>query len=252
MGQAIAGGLIASGWADGRSLTLVEVSQQRRDELAERFPGVTVRETPLPETDTLVAVKPHLVEVVCSLLDDPSRVVSIAAGVTVATIESALPEGTPVLRVMPNTPALVGLGASAVAPGSSASADDLAWARGILDSIGVSVEVSEPQIDAVTGLSGSGPAYVFLIAEALVDGAVAAGLPRDAALTLAHQTLLGAATMLTETGSPASELRAAVTTPAGTTAAGLKALEEGGVRASIINAVLAATDRAQELGRNAG
>ncbi|MCL4164874.1 UNVERIFIED_CONTAM: hypothetical protein GTU68_045393 [Idotea baltica] len=150
---------------------------------------------------------------------------------------------------MPNTPALLGVGAAGIAGGTSASTDDLAWGQSILGAVGKAEIVTEAQLDAVTGLSGSGPAYVFLIAEAMVDGAVNAGLPRDAALALAHQTLLGAATMLVETGTPASELRAAVTTPAGTTAAGLHQLELGGVRAALIDAIGAATARAQELGK---
>ncbi len=249
MGQALAGGLLSSGWADGKSVAIVEVSSDQQRVLAERYPTIQVMSEPLSETDTLVAVKPHFVELVCRSLKTPTRVMSIAAGITIGAIEACVPAGTPVVRAMPNTPALIGKGAAGFAGGTSASDDDLRWAKGILEAVGQAAEVTEPQLDAVTGLSGSGPAYVFMIAEALVDGAVTAGLPRETAKLLAHQTLLGAATMLVESDTPASELRAAVTTPAGTTAAGLRELEIGGLRAAIINAVNAATERATELGR---
>ncbi len=248
MGQALVAGMIASDWATAASLAIVEVDAGQRAALAEMLPGVTVLDAPVAGIDTLLAVKPHLVAPIAATLDTPARVVSIAAGITIAAIESVIPAGTPVIRVMPNTPSLVGVGASAAAPGSNASADDLAWVISMLESVGVAEVVTEAQLDAVTGLSGSGPAYFFLMAEALVDGAVAAGLPRTVALTLANQTMAGAAAMLTETGTPASELRAAVTTPNGTTAAGLRVLEQQGVRAALIDAVVAATQRSAELG----
>ena len=198
--------------------------------------------------DTMVAVKPHYVVDVCRGLEAPTRVLSIAAGVTIGAIESALPSGTPVVRVMPNTPALVGVGAAALAGGTTASADDVQWASDILGAVGEVVVVTEAQLDAVTGLSGSGPAYVFLVAEALIDAGVSAGLPADVARTLATQTLLGAATLLAQGDDSAAEQRAAVTTPAGTTAAGLRVLEQRAVRAAFIDAVHAATDRSRQLG----
>lgn len=249
MGQALAGGLIASGWADGKTIAIVEVNAEQRQALGTRYPAMQVVAEPLAGTDTLVAVKPHFVETVCRALDAPTRLMSIAAGITIRAMEACLPSGTPVVRAMPNTPALLRQGAAGFAGGTHASDDDLGWAKGILEAVGQAAAVTEPQLDAVTGLSGSGPAYVFMIAEALVDGAVTAGLPRDTAKLLAHQTLLGAATMLVDTDTPASELRAAVTTPAGTTAAGLRELEDGGLRSAIINAVNAATERATELGQ---
>lgn len=248
MGQALAGGLLSSGWADGKSLAIVEVNSDQQSVLAAQYPTIQILGEPQPGVDTLVAVKPHFVEPVCRSLDAPTRVMSIAAGITIRAIEACIPDGTPVIRAMPNTPALIGKGAAGFAGGTSATDADLTWAKGILEAVGKAAAVTEPQLDAVTGLSGSGPAYVFMIAEALVDGAVAAGLPRDTAKLLAHQTLLGAATMLVESDTPASELRAAVTTPAGTTAAGLRELEDGGLRAAIINAVNAASERATELG----
>jgi pyrroline-5-carboxylate reductase len=149
---------------------------------------------------------------------------------------------------MPNTPALVGAGAAAISPGSATSEEDLRWAEEILGAVGVVVRVSEAALDSVTGLSGSGPAYVFLVAEALVEGGVLDGLPREVAETLAYQTLLGSARMLVErAGSPAA-LRAAVTSPGGTTAAGLRELERHGVRSAFLDAVTAAARRSRELG----
>jgi pyrroline-5-carboxylate reductase len=150
---------------------------------------------------------------------------------------------------MPNTPALVGAGAAAISPGTAATDDDLAWAGSILGAVGTVVRVPENLLDAVTGLSGSGPAYVFLVAEALIDAGVLVGLPRPTAVELATQTLLGAARLLVETGDSPEALRAAVTSPGGTTAAGLRALESAGVRAAFLDAVAAATERSRELGR---
>jgi pyrroline-5-carboxylate reductase len=150
---------------------------------------------------------------------------------------------------MPNTPALVGAGAAAIAGGRDASDDDLAWAESVLGAVGSVVRVPESLLDAVTGLSGSGPAYVFLVAEALVDAGVLAGLPRDVSVQLTTQTLLGAARLLAESGETAEALRAQVTSPGGTTAAGLHALESAGVRAAFLDAVQAATARSRALGQ---
>jgi pyrroline-5-carboxylate reductase len=250
MGEALLGGLLARGWARAAELAVVEPLEDRRRELAERFPGVAVLAAPAPASASLLAVKPALVTDVCRELgtvDATGRVLSIAAGVPLAHLEAALPAGTPVVRAMPNTPALVGAGASAIAGGASAAEDDLAWAEEILGAVGIVVRVGEPALDAVTGLSGSGPAYVFLLAESLIEGGVLVGLPRDTATLLAVQTILGSAQLLAETGQSPAEARAAVTSPAGTTAAGLRALEDGGVRAAVIGAVDAATRRAREL-----
>jgi pyrroline-5-carboxylate reductase len=148
---------------------------------------------------------------------------------------------------MPNTPALVGAGAAAIAGGSTATDDDLVWAERLLGAVGVVVRVTEKQLDAVTGLSGSGPAYVFLFAEAMVDAGVSAGLPRDLATTLATQTLVGSARLLADGSATPADLRAAVTSPGGTTAAGVRVLEQQAVRAAVIDAVMAARDRAAEL-----
>ena len=249
MGEALLGGLLAGGWAAPEAVCVVEPVAARRAELVERFPGLGVSEAPVSAQGAVVAVKPQQVVDVCRSLGELGigRVLSIAAGVRTTSIEAVLPSGTAVVRAMPNTPALVGQGAAAIAAGSAAGAADLDWAEGILAAVGTVVRVGEDKIDAVTGLSGSGPAYVFLVAEALVDAGVLVGLPRDVSTDLAVQTLRGAAELLA-TGTPAAELRAAVTSPGGTTAAGLRALENAGVRAAFIDAVAAAVARAGELG----
>lgn len=256
MGSALAAGLLDSGWPPA-ALVVVEKDPDRRAAVggglaavAEVSEAVRLLEEWGP-AGAVVAVKPHDVEAVCSDLRraGAARVLSIAAGVTLASLEGWLGGTTAVLRAMPNTPALVGAGASALAAGSRATPEEVAWARSILEAVGTVVELPEAALDAVTGLSGSGPAYVFLVAEALVDAGVLVGLPRDVAKTLAVQTLLGSARMMAETGDEPSSLRAAVTSPGGTTAAGLRALEAAGVRAAILDAVAAATARAGELGK---
>ncbi|HNA36955.1 MAG TPA: pyrroline-5-carboxylate reductase, partial [Microthrixaceae bacterium] len=176
------------------------------------------------------------------------RVLSIAAGVGTAALQAAVGDSVAVVRAMPNTPALVGEGASAICAGPTAVDADLDWAEGLLGAVGTVVRVPERSMDAVTGLSGSGPAYVFLVAEALIDAGVAAGLPRDVADRLTRQTLLGSARLLAESDDGPEALRAAVTSPGGTTAAGLRQLESHAVRAAVIDAVAAATARSAELG----
>ncbi len=249
MGEALVGGLLAAGWAEPEAVCVVEPDPARRQVLAERFPGVTLVDEPVAGAGALVAVKPQHVAEVCRALGalDVGRILSIAAGVRLATMEAVVPATTAVVRAMPNTPSLVGRGAAAIAGGSAADDADLAWAEGILASVGTVVRVEEPQLDAVTGLSGSGPAYVFLVAEALVDAGVLVGLPRATATDLTVQTLRGAADLLAS-GQSAAELRAAVTSPGGTTAAGLQALEVAAVRAAFAAAVTAATERSRELG----
>lgn len=250
MGEALLGGLLRAGWATPAELSVVEQLSSRREELAGRFPGVTVLPEPVRCEGAVVATKPHDVPGACAALGTAGagRVLSIAAGVTLAQLEAALPAGTPVVRAMPNTPALVGAGAAAIAGGRHAGEEDLAWAEAILGAVGTVVRVPETQLDAVTGLSGSGPAYVFLVAEALAEAGVLNGLSRDTAEALTAQTLLGAASLLIDSNEGAPALRAAVTSPGGTTAAGLAALEDRAVRAAFIAAVTAATERARELG----
>ena len=174
--------------------------------------------------------------------------ISIAAGVTLAKLEGALPAGARVIRVMPNTPALVGEAASAFAPGKSATAADGELAKKLLSAVGVAFQVKESLLDAVTGLSGSGPAYVYQFIEALSDGGVAAGLPRDIATKLAAQTVLGAAKMVLETGQHPGALKDQVTSPGGTTIEGLHELEKGKLRGVVMSAVRAATEKSKKLG----
>ena len=176
--------------------------------------------------------------------------ISIAAGVTLSKLENALPAGARVIRVMPNTPALVGAGASAFALGKNATAADGELAKKLLSAVGVAFPVKENLLDAVTGLSGSGPAYVYQFIEALSDGGVAAGLPRDIATKLAAQTVLGGAKMVLETGQHPGALKDQVTSPGGTTIEGLHALEKGKLRATVISAVRAATEKSKKLGQN--
>lgn len=201
-----------------------------------------------------LAVKPDQVAGVlkgCQSFLEPQRhvLISIAAGVPLAALEAAAP-GQRFIRVMPNTPALVGASASAFALGSAARPADASLAYRLLGSVGLALEVKERLLDAVTGLSGSGPAYVFLMIEALADGGVAAGLPRDIAQKLAAQTLLGAARMVLETGQHPGALKDAVCSPGGTTIEAMHELEKGGVRAALISAVRASADKSRRLGQS--
>jgi pyrroline-5-carboxylate reductase len=251
MGEALVGGLLRAGGHRLDAVRVVEALPGRRAELETAFPGVDVAEEPGEAEGTVLAVKPADVPAACRAVAAAtgSRVLSIAAGVPIATLEASLAPGTPVVRGMPNTPALVGLGASAIAPGNHAGEADLAWAEGLLGAVGLVVRVKEPLLDAVTGLSGSGPAYLYLVAEALVEAGVLAGLSRDVSHALTVRTLLGAATLLADGTDGPEALRAAVTSPGGTTAAGLQVLEQRGLRAAFLDAVEAATARSQELGR---
>ncbi len=255
MAEALIGGLWAAGGPPGGgTVGVVEIDPARRRHLEDTFDGLEVLAAPAACEGLVVATKPgDAVSALQSAAEvGVERVLSIAAGVRCEALEAVMAEGTPVVRAMPNTPALVGRGASAICAGGSASAPDLDWAEAILGAVGIVVRVPEHQMDAVTGLSGSGPAYLFLVAEAMVEAGVHVGLPRDVADVLTRQTLLGASTLLAGEGAevPAGieELRAAVTSPGGTTAAGLRALEDRAVRAAVIAAVEAATRRSAELG----
>jgi pyrroline-5-carboxylate reductase len=200
----------------------------------------------------ILATKPDQVAAalaeISSAFKEDHLVISIAAGVTLAKLEAALPAGARVIRVMPNTPALVGAGASGFALGKNATAADGELAKKLLSAVGVAMQVKESLLDAVTGLSGSGPAYVYQFIEALSDGGVAAGLPRDVATKLAAQTVLGGAKMVLETGVHPGALKDQVTSPGGTTIEGVHELEKGKLRATVINAVRAATEKSKKLG----
>lgn len=259
MGEALVAGLLAARWGAPDEIVVIEAVAGRRHELlspdglAGRNPGLQViaesTEAVWEADGGVVAVKPADVESACAALSAAQvrRVLSIAAGVTLARLEAWLP-GVAVVRAMPNTPALIGAGAAAIAPGREAGEGDLAWAEGILGAVGTVVRVYEGLLDAVTGLSGSGPAYVFLVAEALIDAGVLVGLPRPVSAQLAIQTLLGSARLLAESGQGPEALRAAVTSPGGTTAAGLRALEAAATRSAFLDAVVAATERSKALG----
>jgi len=193
-------------------------------------------------------ILPAVLAEVAPALKPGALLISVAAGVPVAVIERLVPAGTRVVRTMPNTPALVGAGATAIAAGGHATAADLEVAKRLFDAVGMTVILDEEQLDAVTGLSGSGPAYVFLIIEALSDAGVKMGLSRYNALALAAQTVHGAAKLLIETGEHPGRLKDMVTSPGGTAIAGIATLEAGGLRTTLINAVEAATSRSRELG----
>ncbi len=249
MGEALLGGLLDCGWASAGELAVVEVDAARRSVLADRY-GVAVSAEPLAGNGVVLAVKPAdtAAAAKAAVAAGAGRLLSIAAGVTLGALQVAAGADVPLVRAMPNTPALVGKGAAAITGGEAAGEEDLVWAESILSSVGTVVRVPEHLLDAVTGLSGSGPAYVFLVVEALVDAGVMVGLPRDVATALTTQTLLGSASLLAGSDDDAGALRAAVTSPGGTTAAGLRALETAGVRAAILDAVAAATERSRQLG----
>ena len=252
MGEALLAGLLGAQWARAEEIIVVEPIEARRKELAATFVDVDITGSPMQSDGAVIAVKPNDVESACRTVAEAGvqRVLSIAAGVPLASLERWVGDGTPVVRAMPNTPALVGAGAAAIAAGTWAGDDDMAWAESILGAVGIVQRVGEPLLDAVTGLSGSGPAYLFLVAESLIEAGVLAGLPRPTASALVIQTMLGSARLLAETGKTAEEHRAAVTSPGGTTAAGLRALEARGVRSAFIEAVWDATERSRELGQS--
>lgn len=251
MGLAVVGGLIGSGWTVPEDLGVVEPLASARDEMVRRYPGVVVSEASVAAESAVLAVKPADAQAGCQAVAGSGcrRVLSIVAGVTIAQLETWLGRDVVVLRAMPNTPAMLGAGASALAGGSAATEGDLTWAEAVLSGLGVVARLAEYQLDAVTGLSGSGPAYVFLLAEALVDAGVNEGLDREVSRLFVVQTLLGSSRLLAETGESPQDLRAAVTSPGGTTAAGLRVLEAHGFRSSVLEAVSAAAGRSRELGR---
>jgi len=248
MGAALVGGLLSNGWAT-RDLIVVEVSAPRRDALTEMFPDVAIAAT-VPACDAaVIAVKPYDAEQAAAAVTAAGarRVLSIAAGVSIDALQRACGDGVAVVRSIPNTPALIGKGAAALCGGQFVTDEDLDWAESILRAVGTVVRVPESLLDAVTGLIGSGPAYLFLVAEALTDAGVLAGLTRPVADALVRQLFVGSAAMLDEYGDPVA-LRAMVTSPGGTTAAGLRVLEEHGTRSALLECVQAATERSRELG----
>jgi pyrroline-5-carboxylate reductase len=255
MGGALVEGMISGGLVRPEAVIVSDTDEARRREMV-RSCGVAVtadnREAVRGADVILLAVKPQsMAEVLAGLagtISPKALVISIAAGIATAFIEERLGQGIRVVRVMPNMPALIGEGAAALAPGAHAAEGDLALARHIFAAVGITVDVREELMDAVTGLSGSGPGYAFLIIEAFTEAGVRVGLPWETALRLISQSLLGAAKLCLKGEKPPAELRAMVTSPGGTTLAGLKVMEERKLPEALIAAVEAATKRSAELG----
>jgi pyrroline-5-carboxylate reductase len=254
MAEALIRGLIASGVSPER-ITVAELMSERRVFLEHSYAVATTEcsaDVVAAHSLIVLAVKPQVVEAVLqpisTLFGGDKCLISILAGVSTTKIEKIVNDGARVIRVMPNTPALIGAGAAGLCGGTNVTQADLDAACSLFESVGVAKVVSESLLDAVTGLSGSGPAYVFLMIEALADGGVLEGLPRDAALMLAAQTVAGAAQMVLAGDEHPAVLRDRVCSPAGTTIAAVQALEQGGVRAALIAAVRCAAKRSRELG----
>ena len=253
MAEAIIRGLLREN--SGVPLMIAEISAERRCYLTTTYPGIQIVENSAEAAAwgevVILAIKPQQAASVLTTLEQAvgadKLIISIMAGVRTASIEEALQSGTRVVRVMPNTPALVGMGATAICAGKNASREDLDRVETIFAQTGLVVRVEEKLMDAVTGLSGSGPAYVFTFIEALSDAGVKNGLSREIASRLAVQTVLGAAQMLAETGEHPALLREKVTSPGGTTIAALHVLENGRFRGVIMDAVDAACLRSKEL-----
>ncbi len=256
MAEALVKGLLASGTAAEDEILCAEPRADRREELRRRY-GVAVTGDNVAAAEqgeiVVLSVKPQtmdvLLEEIAPAIDHSKLVVSIAAGVPIAAIAGKLGAGVRIVRTMPNTPALVGAGATALSRGAHATDEDLARALSLFEAVGMAVVVDEPLLDAVTGLSGSGPAFVFLAIEALADGGVKVGLARPIAMALAAQTVMGAAKLVLESGEHPGRLKDQVTSPGGTAIAGVHALEQGGFRSALIAAVEVATRRSRELGQ---
>jgi pyrroline-5-carboxylate reductase len=254
MATAILRSLFDSGLLSPTQVTVSEIVGARRQDLAGLGARVTASnpDAVRDASVVLIGVKPQDVPAVLAevgpSLTPAQLLISIAPGLPTGRLEASLSQAVPVIRVMPNTPVLVGAGASGFCRGKHATEEHAALVRQVFEAGGRCVEVAEKLLDAVTGLSGSGPAYVCLIVEALADGGVRMGLPRDVALTLAAQTVLGGAKLILETGEHPAVLKDRVATPGGTTIAGLAALEEAAVRSGLIKAVEAATHRSAEMG----
>lgn len=258
MARALAAGFVRGGSITGKQVLASDPHPAARDAFAAEVDGAKLLDNNVEvaqAADILVlAIKPqYAIEVLEGLqgnVADETLVISIVTGLSLDRIESYLGSGPRLVRVMPNTPCLIGQSASGYTLGPGANSEDGCLVRQLLESVGLAIELEESQLHAVTGLSGSGPAFVFVLIEALADGGVRMGLPRSVAQQLAAQTVRGAAGLLLETGEHPGVLKDRVASPAGTTIAGLQALEEGGMRAALMAAVEAATRRSIELGRS--
>ena len=259
MAEALIGGLVSTGWASPADLGVIEISSERRAALIRVFPDLVVAPSceaacSLPAfdvKDVVVAVKPqHVSEVACDLrAGGTERALSIAAGVRIEVLQAGFGGRARLVRAMPNTPALVGLGAAAIAASSNATDDDISWAQSILSAVGTVTVVDEPALDPVTGLSGSGPAYLFLLAEAMTAAGVQQGLTPHIADALTRQTLLGAASLLSTSDDSPAQLRSNVTSPGGTTAAAIEIMQQNDLEGIVKSAIAAATERSRELGQ---
>ena len=260
IGEALISGLVNAG-VDPQSITVTGRRAERGEELRERYGVRDTTDNRLAAEDAdvvFLCVKPKMIVDVLGEIsgaleenDVTTVLVSMAAGIPLAAMEDAVVAGTPVVRVMPNTPMLVGQGASVLAAGRHVRPEHLDQVREMLASVGTVSVVPESQIDAVTAVSGSGPAYFFLVAEAMIDAGVSLGLSRAVATELVVQTMTGSAAMLAQSGDKASDLRAAVTSPGGTTAAAVRELERGGLRTAFYEALEAARARSVQLGGSA-
>lgn len=256
MAEALIKGLLTGLAVNPRHVVATDVIGERRDYLRETYGICASDDNPQAVRDSQViflAVKPQtvpaLLEAISPEVDRDKLIVSIAAGIPLPVLQHALADDSRIVRVMPNTPALVLAGAAGISPSAAATPADIALVERIFNVVGRATVVSDGMMDTVTGLSGSGPAFVFALIEGLSDGGVLMGLDRPTATMLAAQTVLGAAKMVLETGRHPGELKDMVTSPAGTTIAGMQALEDGGLRGLMMAAVRRATERSQELGR---
>lgn len=256
LGAILANGLVRAGWRTA-DITLVARRQERVEEL-ERETGistVTSLTGGIAGADVVViAVKPKdmavVINAIAESLQPDQIVVSLAAGVELETISETLPD-QPLIRAMPNTPAAVDMAMTAISPGSNATSDHIALARSVFGAVGETIELSEDLLDAVTAVSGTGPAYVFLLAESMIEAAIREGLPHHAAEKLVHQTIRGSGELLSTSDKSAFRLRGQVTSPGGTTAAAMHVLDDGGFRSLMEDAVRAAASRSRELGQRA-
>lgn len=258
MGEAMIKGLLQAGLVPAEAIAATDVRADHLGQIAGRYGIRAVADNPslVREADVIIlAVKPQIMATVlkeiASAVDAKQLIISIAAGVPTRTLREHLPRASRLIRVMPNTPALVLEGVTAIARAEGLRDGDLEIAQELFGAVGRVVVLEEELMDAVTGLSGSGPAYVAIVIESLADGGVKMGLDRATAMILAAQTVLGSAKLIIETGAHPGQLKDMVSSPGGTTIAGISALEEGGVRRTFIGAVERATQRSRELGRGA-
>jgi pyrroline-5-carboxylate reductase len=255
LGESLLRGFLSSGWRDPADLVATVRRPERRAELEERYgvsAGASNAEAVASSRLAIVSVKPQDVDAVLAevapSVSPEHTILSVAAGVTTARIESLLPRGARVVRAMPNAPALVHEGIAGIAGGASATDEDLSLAEDALGHLGAVVRLDEKDLDAVTALSGSGPAYFALLAEAMIEAGLLLGLSREVSTRLVVQTMLGSALLLRDEKMHPVELREAVTSPGGTTTRAIRELERSGVRAAFLNAINAATERSRELG----